>query len=155
MRRSLSEIVLAVASYGHPDHMGGNAALREAGVTQFAGPVGDVVWLEDNDALLRELWGANPDAWRLSTREVATLREQLGRRVRMTRLLRDGDVLQVGDHKVETIITGAHSPGHLTLHDQTTRVLFSFDVAAGRGVPYAVGPGAVAPGRVPALLEKR
>src|SRR5215207_6345877 len=79
---ALSDVTLVVNSHAHPDHMGGNANLRKLTSAKLAGPAAEVAWLEDNDTLLRELWGADPDAFGLSSSERAVLLGMLDERVR-------------------------------------------------------------------------
>jgi glyoxylase-like metal-dependent hydrolase (beta-lactamase superfamily II) len=136
---SLHHIALAVNSHAHPDHMGGNAALWAAGVRSFAGPVGDAEWLEDNQAVIDQLWGAYGDAFRLLPAQEAEIRSQLATRVRINRHLRDGDLIEVAGHALRTIVTAGHTRGHLALFDEPTRVLFTFDVVQGEGVPNVNG----------------
>lgn len=133
----IEDVALVVNSHAHPDHMGGNAGLRKIAQPQFAAPAAEAVWLEDNDRLVRELWEPNPDAYVLSADERADLDAQLGERVRIDRLVRDGDVLDLGGTALTAITTSGHSPGHLALHDPANRLLFTFDDVQGDGVAIA------------------
>jgi glyoxylase-like metal-dependent hydrolase (beta-lactamase superfamily II) len=45
-----------------------------------------------------------------------------------TRLLEDGDVVDVGDRVLEVIHTPGHSPGGIALFERTTGILFSGDI---------------------------
>jgi glyoxylase-like metal-dependent hydrolase (beta-lactamase superfamily II) len=42
----IEDIGLVVNSHAHPDHMGGNSALKTLASPVFAAPVGDASWLE-------------------------------------------------------------------------------------------------------------
>ncbi|KNZ41613.1 MBL fold metallo-hydrolase [Acetobacterium bakii] len=42
-------------------------------------------------------------------------------------LLKDGDVIALGNYKLECIITPGHSPGHLCLYEKKQEILFSGD----------------------------
>lgn len=45
-----------------------------------------------------------------------------------TRLLEDGDVIDLGDRRVEVIHTAGHSPGGIALWEAATGVLISGDI---------------------------
>jgi glyoxylase-like metal-dependent hydrolase (beta-lactamase superfamily II) len=131
----LSDLTLVVNSHAHPDHMGGNAVLQKHSGARFAAPALEAGWLEDNERLLSELWGSDPDAMEVSAAERAELLGMLDERVRVDVLLRDGDRLP-GDRSLQVITTSGHSPGHIAVLDETSRTLFTFDDVQGRGRPY-------------------
>jgi glyoxylase-like metal-dependent hydrolase (beta-lactamase superfamily II) len=131
----LSDLTLVVNSHAHPDHMGGNAVLQKHSGARFAAPALEAAWLEDNERLLSELWGSDPDAMEVSAAERAELLGMLDERVRVDVLLRDGDRLP-GDRSLQVITTSGHSPGHIAVLDETSRTLFTFDDVQGRGRPY-------------------
>jgi glyoxylase-like metal-dependent hydrolase (beta-lactamase superfamily II) len=131
----LPDLTLVVNSHAHPDHMGGNAVLRRHSGARFAAPALEAGWLEDNERLVNELWGSDPDAMALSDAERSELFEMLDERVRIDVLLRDGDRLP-GERPLQVITTSGHSPGHIAVLDETSRTLFTFDDVQGRGRPY-------------------
>ncbi|MGW7684178.1 MBL fold metallo-hydrolase [Kribbella sp. NPDC054772] len=131
----LSDLTLVVNSHAHPDHMGGNAVLQKHSGARFAAPALEAGWLEDNERLLAELWGSDPDALDLTEAERSELLEMLDDRVRIDVLLRDGDRLP-GDRGLQVITTSGHSPGHIAVLDEPSRTLFTFDDVQGRGRPY-------------------
>jgi glyoxylase-like metal-dependent hydrolase (beta-lactamase superfamily II) len=45
-----------------------------------------------------------------------------------TRVLADGDVIDLGDRRFEVIHTPGHSPGGIALHEHATGILFSGDI---------------------------
>ncbi|WP_432878964.1 MBL fold metallo-hydrolase [Kribbella sp. CA-245084] len=131
----LSDLTLVVNSHAHPDHMGGNAVLQKHSRARFAAPALEAGWLEDNERLLTELWGSDPDAMELSEDERSELLGMLDDRVRIDVLLRDGDRLP-GDRPLQVITTSGHSPGHIAVLDEPSRTLFTFDDVQGRGRPF-------------------
>jgi glyoxylase-like metal-dependent hydrolase (beta-lactamase superfamily II) len=141
----LGDLTLVVNSHAHPDHMGGNSVIKERSGARLAAPAAEAGWLEDNETLLRELWGSDPAALDLDPAERAELLEMLGDRVRIDVLLRDGDLLPTGDRPLRVITTSGHSPGHIAVLDERTRTLFAFDDVQGRGQPYLDGSVWLAP----------
>ncbi|NLD20614.1 MAG: MBL fold metallo-hydrolase [Clostridiales bacterium] len=49
--------------------------------------------------------------------------------------LEEGDVLEVGDYKLELVFTPGHTPGHMCLYDRGKKVLFSGDHILGDITP--------------------
>lgn len=141
----IEDLTLVVNSHAHPDHMGGNAALRALSRAAFAAPAAEVDWLEDNDRLLRGLWGASPEAFELSDAERGELQTLLGDRVRIDRFLRDGDTVDLPGGPLRIVTTSGHSPGHIAVHDPVRRLLFTFDDVQGRGLPLPHGLPTLAP----------
>lgn len=132
----LADLTLVVNSHAHPDHMGGNAILKERSGARLAAPALEAGWLEDNERLITELWGSDPAAFELSGEERAELLDMLGERPRIDVLLRDGDLLPAGHRALRVITTSGHSPGHIAVLDEESRTLFTFDDVQGRGQQY-------------------
>jgi glyoxylase-like metal-dependent hydrolase (beta-lactamase superfamily II) len=125
--------------------MGGNAALAAVTEAVFAAPAAEVEWLEDNEAVISQLWEANPDAYVLSAQERAEIAALFGERVRIDRLLRDGESIQLSAGTLDVITTSGHSPGHIAVRDADRGLLFTFDDVQGSGVPIAGTPHLLAP----------
>lgn len=133
----IEDVTLVVNSHAHPDHMGGNSALQTLAAPRFAAPAAEAAWLEDNERVIRELWEPNPDAYRLDDAGRADLLALYGERVRIDRLLRDRDVIEVAGTALSVVTTSGHSPGHIAVHDAGRGVLFTFDDVQAAGVPIA------------------
>jgi glyoxylase-like metal-dependent hydrolase (beta-lactamase superfamily II) len=142
----IEDVTLVVNSHAHPDHRGGNGAIRAAaGGARFAAPAQELGWFEDDGLMLRELWGANPEAYALTETEDAGIRDQLGDLVRIDQPLRDGDELPLPGGGLTVVTTSGHSPGHIAVHDPHRKLLFTFDDVQGRGTPFPSGDGWLAP----------
>jgi glyoxylase-like metal-dependent hydrolase (beta-lactamase superfamily II) len=142
----IEDVSLVVNSHAHPDHRGGNSALRAvAGKARFAAPAQELGWFEDEGVMLRELWGANPEAYALSTADDAEIRAQLGDPVRIDQPLRDGDEITLPNGRLQVVTTSGHSPGHIAVHDPDRRLLFTFDDVQGHGTRFPSGDGRLAP----------
>lgn len=102
-------VVGIVATHGHPDHVGGPMMGYDVpGVKELAQQIDGPVHVHSGDApLLQALTGLADD--RLALHE-------------------EGDVIEVGEQKLEVLHTPGHTPGHLVLvgggHAITGDVLF-------------------------------
>ncbi len=113
----------AVASHTHYDHIGCHHEFAdrvvhrdEAGL--LAGPTRQNTLAEwVNDTIFDRL----PPAPYLSTTYTV-------RNAPATRIVADGDVIDLGDRHFEVIHTPGHSPGGIALWDAATGVLFSGDI---------------------------
>ena len=97
--RTISDLPLMVLNtHAHPDHQGGN--------NQF-----DKVYVSFREFdLERELGGrGGPISWELAG-------------------LKEGDIIDLGDHPLEVIEVPGHSPGSIALLDRKERLLFSGDM---------------------------
>ena len=90
-----------VLTHSHPDHIGGAPFCRERFQAAIALHEGDLL-------LYRAILGGNaPEP---------------------ERLLREGDVIELGTLKFEVLHTPGHTPGSVTLLERTERVLFTGDL---------------------------
>lgn len=117
--------LIAVGSHTHFDHIGGHYEFAERAVHAaeaeiLAHPsrrntVADR-WVGD------DMFGAVPhDGCRAADYEI--------RPAPATRLLRDGDVIDLGDRHFEVLHLPGHSPGSIALWEAASGLLFSGDVA--------------------------
>ncbi|MFO1038628.1 MAG: MBL fold metallo-hydrolase [Geminicoccaceae bacterium] len=116
--------LLAVASHSHFDHIGAHHEFEErlihpAEAEYMAAPTRASVLIEDyvTDAIFTAL----PPQPYAST-------EYRVRAAPATRLIEDGDVLDLGDRRLEVVHTPGHSPGGIALFEHATGILFSGDI---------------------------
>ena len=115
--------VLAVASHGHVDHIGGHhefaeRAIHAAEAETLAAPdrhntIADVYLTDDMFVT------APPEDFTATTHCVRT--------APATRLLAGGDVIDLGDRAFEVLHLPGHSPGSIALWEKASGILFSGD----------------------------
>ena len=137
----IGELIL---THGHPDHQGGSRTIQAVTGATITAPLDDATWVEDPERQWRELWDGYPGVV-----DMNPLRDVLvgmcGGAVRVDRLLRDGDEIELGDHRLRVIQTRGHSRGHVAYLDEATGCLFSGDVVQGRGTGNSSGGDVIAP----------
>ncbi len=115
--------VMVLNSHGHYDHIGGNYEFSEIGGVDVdyahaqakgAGPekvaryvTGDWLWKKTPD-------GFDPEAYKIHPYQVTTLFE-------------DGDIIDLGERRLEILVTPGHSPDSICLLDRAGRRLFTGD----------------------------
>ncbi len=116
--------LIAVASHTHYDHVGAHHEFAEraahpAEAPLLAAPTRANLLIEPyvTDEIFTAL---PPEPYRSATYAV--------RAAPVTRLLEDGDVLDLGDRRFEVIHTPGHSPGGIALFERASGVLFSGDI---------------------------
>lgn len=116
--------LLAVASHSHYDHVGAHHEFAErlahpAEAALLAAPTRQNLlvepWVTD------EIFTALPPA-PYSSASYAV------KAAPVTRLLEDGDVVDLGDRRLEVIHTPGHSPGGIALFERASGILFSGDI---------------------------
>ena len=61
------------------------------------------------------------------------------------RILRDGDTFELGDRKLEVVLTRGHTRGHCAFFERETGLLFSGDMTQGYGLSSSSGKSVFAP----------
>jgi glyoxylase-like metal-dependent hydrolase (beta-lactamase superfamily II) len=137
VERELADGLLAVVTHAHGDHIGGlhefaERAVHPAEAAELAGPGG--VTLDPSvygDAVLGPYRDAGYDIPALLVDAVPVgglVAAVLPRAAApATRLLADGDVVDLGDRAFEVLHLPGHSPGSIGLWDAAAGVLFSGD----------------------------
>jgi glyoxylase-like metal-dependent hydrolase (beta-lactamase superfamily II) len=137
LRAELAELferpVVAVATHRHFDHVGGLHEFEEVVVHRDDA---EAVARADGFASLRieeyppeELSGYDPPASLLTAlpRDGFELGEYRVRPVRPTRVVDEGEVVDLGDRRLEVLHLPGHTPGEIGLWEPETGTLFSGD----------------------------
>ena len=116
--------VVAVASHTHFDHVGGHHQFDERWAHRAEA---DVLRDPDDHRTVWDLYRGEPlldrlphDGFDLDTWSVTP--------APVTRVLADGDVIDLGDRVLEVVHLPGHSPGSICLLERATRTLFTGDV---------------------------
>ncbi len=117
-----------VITHGHADHYGGAAALAAwSGAPVWASPA-TAVNVEDPWGDYADVGGtspnAAPDGWE-------RFRAGAGEPVRVSRLLREGDVIEHRDFELRVLQTPGHDRGLVTLFDARRRIALVGDLIQG------------------------
>lgn len=120
--KTVADIDWVVNTHEHPDHIGGNAFFQKAAEPRFACHSAAVRWIEDLDTQYKE-------------RPIHAFYTVAGKEaVRMTDLLEDGDIIDLGNGvTLEVIWTPGHSPGSITLFCPKEGTLVTADIVPPTG----------------------
>jgi glyoxylase-like metal-dependent hydrolase (beta-lactamase superfamily II) len=115
--------IICVASHSHFDHIGGHHEFTDRRIHRNEG---DILASPDRTRTLAEryaderMFDALPEGW--VSRDYRTMPAPA------TALLKDGDVIDLGDRAFEVIHTPGHSPGGIALWEKRTGTLLSGDI---------------------------
>lgn len=116
--------LIAVASHTHFDHIGCHhefecRAVHSAEADLLANPTRENTLADPY--VTDEIFDALPP-------EPYCSRCYAVKRAPATRILEDGDVIDLGDRQFEVVHTPGHSPGGIALYEKATEILFSGDI---------------------------
>jgi len=116
--------LIAVASHTHFDHIGGHHEFAERAVHATEA---EILAYPSRRSTVADRWARDdmftavpPDGFRAADYEV--------RPAPATRLLRGGDIVDLGDRRFEVMHLPGHSPGSIALWEDATGILFAGDV---------------------------
>jgi glyoxylase-like metal-dependent hydrolase (beta-lactamase superfamily II) len=118
--------LLAIASHIHFDHAGGIHDFEERAIHQAEAQA-----LRNGDApeaLCSQPGWVHPDRFELLPHDGFTVEEYTFNAAEPTRILREGDVLDLGNRALEVMHLPGHSSGCIALYDCRSQALFSGNV---------------------------
>lgn len=115
--------VICVASHSHFDHIGCHhefetRCIHAAEADILADPRND--WTLADRYATDEMFDGVPEGWNAAAYRIKS--------APATRILRDGEVIDLGDRAFEVVHTPGHSPGGIALWERRTGTLLSGDI---------------------------
>lgn len=128
LRRQISALaerpVMAVASHAHFDHIGNHHEFADRAIHRAEA---DILAHPTRSATLADLYVSDEIFTALPPGDYDSSRYDVVP-APATRLLEDGDVIDLGDRAFEVMHLPGHSPGSIALWEKATGILFSGDV---------------------------
>ncbi len=113
--RAPEEISQVILTHSHPDHIGAVQAIKKASGCTVAAHLGEKSWIEDIEQQHRD-------------RPIPNFHSIVGGSVNIDKILEDGDVLELGDIRLEVFHTPGHSKGSISLLLHEDKALLAGDV---------------------------
>jgi len=125
-----------VNTHGHDDHTSGNTAIKEATNAK--------VLIHEADAHMLTPPSPNRQKTRNNKPEFSSA----------DRLLKEGDIIEIGDIKLTVIHTPGHTKGSISLHSQNDNVAFTGDTLFAQSIGRTDLPGGSYPDIMRSLKTK-
>jgi glyoxylase-like metal-dependent hydrolase (beta-lactamase superfamily II) len=111
-----AEPVLVLNSHTHPDHVGGNFEFQNIlGLeTKYTSVMDIKDWVDPN-----HICGSLPKGFDAS--------KYSSKPFRITQFIKDNEVIDLGNRKLQILLTPGHTPNSLCLLDPSNRILFTGD----------------------------
>ena len=116
--------LIAVGSHTHFDHIGGHHEFAERAVHAAEA---EILAYPSRRSTVADRW-VREDMFTAAPAADFRAADYEVRPAPATRLLRDGDIVDLGDRRFEVMHLPGHSPGSIALWEESTAVLFSGDV---------------------------
>jgi glyoxylase-like metal-dependent hydrolase (beta-lactamase superfamily II) len=117
-------LTTSIITHAHFDHYGGCPALEDKIKVEILAHIADAWIIEDPDAFFKQVYAyENPT---VEKRDIM-LKLAGGRGVKVNRVLRDGDFIEIGHKVLQVIHTPGHSYGSICLMDSEDMLLFTGD----------------------------
>lgn len=128
--------VLVLTTHCHWDHIGGHGAFVDIAVHQD-----DRAWLEEGLPVSAEVVRRQvvKEAFTAKPPEDFDINSYVPPTCEVTRVLRDGDAIDLGGRKLRVLHTPGHSPGHVCFHEEARGYLATGDLLYD-GILYANYP---------------
>jgi glyoxylase-like metal-dependent hydrolase (beta-lactamase superfamily II) len=139
-----TEIEWLILTHGHTDHMGGHASLRRHTSFSVAAPLEDVIWIQAVERQWHDFWDCWPGVFSLEADRDAIV-GMCGGDLPVDHILRDGEVFEVGDRRLEVVQTRGHTRGHCAFFERETGITFTGDSIQGHGISASSGTSVFAP----------
>ena len=131
--RRVEDIGSVIATHHHPDHIGVAERVMAASGASLTTSVEEAQLIEHlRDAPVEDEAAAALEAWGVpAARRAALVPSFSGQSTAglpaPDRVVRDGDVLDLGGHRLRAILTPGHTSGHLCLADEDRGLLYTGD----------------------------
>jgi len=130
IRREPGDVSLILHTHNHGDHVGSDLAIKEATGAEIAVHEAGADALE-NPKAFRARYLKEYGKYMTKDEQEKVEGRPLGPSIKVDRLLRDGDILNLGTLKLEVIHTPGHSPDAVCLYDREGRIVFTGDSIVG------------------------
>lgn len=112
--RAPEEISWVILTHSHPDHIGAVKTIKQVTDCLVAAHVGEKSWIEDVEQQYKD-------------RPIPNFHSIVGGSVNIDRILEDGDVLDLGNIRLEVFHTPGHSKGSISLLLHEDKALLAGD----------------------------